>query len=92
MGNNLPTIFVGMDVHQKTISIAIADAGLMGARGKATQVVVVAIARELVAFMWDIARRTPAVAYENIKHVVRTIRTNLNYISIMFGLLFLKLI
>ena len=32
------------------------------ARGKATQVVVVAIARELVAFMWDIARRIPAVA------------------------------
>ena len=32
------------------------------ARGKATQIVVVAIARELVAFMWDIARRIPAVA------------------------------
>jgi len=32
------------------------------ARGKAIQVVVVAIARELVAFMWDIARRIPAVA------------------------------
>ena len=32
------------------------------ARGKATQVVVVAIARELVAFMWAIARRVPAVA------------------------------
>ncbi len=30
------------------------------ARGKATQVVVVAIARELVAFMWAIARRVPA--------------------------------
>ena len=32
------------------------------ARGKVSQVVVVAIARELVAFMWDIARRIPAVA------------------------------
>ncbi len=34
------------------------------ARGKVTQVVVVAIARELVAFMWNIARRIPAVAEE----------------------------
>ena len=32
------------------------------ARGKAPQVVIVAIARELVGFMWDIARRIPAVA------------------------------
>ena len=32
------------------------------ARGKVIQVVVVAIARELVAFMWAIARRIPAVA------------------------------
>ena len=32
------------------------------ARGKATQTVVVAIARELVGFMWDIARRIPAAA------------------------------
>jgi len=32
------------------------------ARGKPVQVVVVAIARELVAFMWDIARRIPAAA------------------------------
>jgi len=32
------------------------------ARGKPVQVVVVAIARELVGFMWDIARRIPAVA------------------------------
>jgi len=34
----------------------------LNARGKAPQVVVVAIARELVGFMWDIARRIPAVA------------------------------
>ena len=34
----------------------------MRARGKPVQVVVVAIARELVAFMWAIARQIPAVA------------------------------
>lgn len=32
------------------------------AKGKAIQVVVVAIARELAAFMWAIARQIPAVA------------------------------
>ncbi len=34
----------------------------MRARGKPVQVVIVAIARELVAFMWAIARQIPAVA------------------------------
>ena len=62
MGHSTP-LFVGLDVHKDSIAVAHAQGQSsvrrLVARGKHPNVAVTAIARELIAFMWAIAKEVP---------------------------------
>ena len=64
MNNINYTTVVGLDVHKESIAVAILpwDCDRVVGRGKAHQVAVVGVARELAGFAWSIARYFPGEA------------------------------